>query len=460
MGGVGRQSARWHSVRHRNVPSPDHPTARDRSGLDTRPRVRDDSPGRGATRAGRRCVRESASARRAGATPAVRHHPRIERATGRALPRPRCRAGRDSSGRSAVPRPRTMSTPPFDRQRFLYSLTGALRSGEWALVGLRASFSRATAEHPIRVPGLFDRLLARFPAQPDFALLTLFLTDDPGVARALARRERGLTVGRRKAGRPAMSPPPWLGPAAVPALATADQLAAWLGVEVGRLEWLADVSGRNRTHPSGPLRLYRYRWVPKVHGRTRLLEIPRLPLKNIQRAILEQILNVITPHPAAHGFRTGHSAVTNAAAHCGRAVVVNRPRGLLPVGPGGARLPHLPLRRLPRDGRAVADGALHDKDAGGHLGRAAAPRSRRLRTRDAAAAVGPAPAARRADVAGAREPRSAPARPPARRARGPARRQLHPVRGRPHVLGRPRPRATGEAARARSRWSPGRRGSR
>jgi hypothetical protein len=211
-----------------------------------------------------------------------------------------------------------MSTPPFDRQRFVYSLAGALRSGGWSLAGLRVSFARGVVEHPIRVPGLFDRLLARFPTGPDFALLTQFLHDDPGVARALARRERGLSVGKRKARRPAMSPPPWLGPAAVPVLATGDQLAAWLGVEPARLEWLADVSGRNRTHPSGPLRLYRYRWVPKIRGRSRLLEIPRLPLKNIQRAVLEQILNAVPPHPAAHGFRTGRSAVTNAAAHCGR----------------------------------------------------------------------------------------------------------------------------------------------
>jgi RNA-directed DNA polymerase len=215
-----------------------------------------------------------------------------------------------------------MSTLPFDRQRFVYSLAGALRAGGWTAADLRESFARAIAEHPIRVPGLFTRLLAQFPTRPDFALLTLFLHEDPGVARALARRERGLSIGRRKAGRPAMSPPPWLGPAAVPALATGDQLAAWLGVEPGRLAWLADVSGRNRTHPHGPLRLYRYRWVPKAGGRARLLEIPKLPLKNLQRAILEHVLNAIPPHPAVHGFRLGRSAVTNAAAHCGRAVVV------------------------------------------------------------------------------------------------------------------------------------------
>ncbi|WP_439630105.1 reverse transcriptase family protein [Gemmata sp.] len=215
-----------------------------------------------------------------------------------------------------------MSTLPFDRQRFLYSLAGALRAAEWTVAGLRASFARSGAEHPIRVPGLFTRLLSRFPTQPDFAILTLFLHDDPGVARALARRERGPSIGKRKAVRPAMSPPLWLGPAAVPALATADQLAAWLGVEPGRLAWLADVTGRNRTHPHGPLRTYRHRWVPKASGRARLLEIPKLRLKNVQRALLEHVLNAIPPHPAVHGFCTGRSAVTNAAAHCGRAVVV------------------------------------------------------------------------------------------------------------------------------------------
>jgi retron-type reverse transcriptase len=45
-------------------------------------------------------------------------------------------------------------------------------------------------------------------------------------------------------------------------------------------------------------------------------------LKRLQRKILEGILNHVPPHTAAHGFRPGHSAITNAAPHCGNAIVI------------------------------------------------------------------------------------------------------------------------------------------
>jgi hypothetical protein len=38
--------------------------------------------------------------------------------------------------------------------------------------------------------------------------------------------------------------------------------------------------------------------------------------------LLDQLLNLIPLHPAVHGFRSGHSVVTNAVEHCGRAVVI------------------------------------------------------------------------------------------------------------------------------------------
>ena len=38
-----------------------------------------------------------------------------------------------------------------------------------------------------------------------------------------------------------------------------------------QVRWYADLSGRNRKHPDGPLRTYRHRWVPKRGGKSRLL---------------------------------------------------------------------------------------------------------------------------------------------------------------------------------------------
>ena len=118
------------------------------------------------------------------------------------------------------------------------------------------------------------------------------------------------------------TPPAAAGPVTLPQLPNEAALANWLGVEQPRLRWCADISGRNRKHPDGPLRTYRHRWIPKPNGRSRLLEIPKTHLKLIQRKILEKILNAIPPHAAAHGFRPGRSIITNAAPHCGKQVVL------------------------------------------------------------------------------------------------------------------------------------------
>ncbi len=70
------------------------------------------------------------------------------------------------------------------------------------------------------------------------------------------------------------------------------------------------------------LRHYRFRLVSKRSGKWRLLEMPKKRLKAAQRLILEQILNVIPPHSAAHGYCVGRSIRTFAEPHCGREIVL------------------------------------------------------------------------------------------------------------------------------------------
>ncbi|HEX4609988.1 MAG TPA: reverse transcriptase family protein [Urbifossiella sp.] len=211
--------------------------------------------------------------------------------------------------------------PTLDRTRFFFSFAGACLAGAWTAADLRAALDRAAAGRRLRVPGLAPRILARFPERPRYGLLLAFLVADTRLLRALTRTPVRVRLTRRRG--PKMAPPPpRLGTVAVPPLATEAALAEWLKVEPGRLRWLADLTGRNRYHPPGPLRTYRHRWVARPGRRPRLLEIPRFALKQAQRAVLIGILNHVPPHPAVHGFRAGRSAVTNAAAHCGRPVVV------------------------------------------------------------------------------------------------------------------------------------------
>lgn len=109
---------------------------------------------------------------------------------------------------------------------------------------------------------------------------------------------------------------------AVPALPTTGDLAAFLHLGLGDLLWLADPRHLLRLHPAGPLQHYFARWVPKRSGGARLLEAPKARLRAVQRRVLREVLGAVPAHPAAHGFVPGRSALTHAAGHVGRAVVV------------------------------------------------------------------------------------------------------------------------------------------
>ncbi|MYN09966.1 reverse transcriptase family protein [Pseudoduganella aquatica] len=115
--------------------------------------------------------------------------------------------------------------------------------------------------------------------------------------------------------------PEWLAALALPELANAAALAAWLNEPVGALDWFAD-QWRLARDGQSPLQHYHYRWVPKRSGGVRLIEIPKARLRRIQQKILREILDLVPPHPAAHGFRRGHSCVTHAAQHAGQHAVV------------------------------------------------------------------------------------------------------------------------------------------
>jgi len=108
----------------------------------------------------------------------------------------------------------------------------------------------------------------------------------------------------------------------VPELATLGELAAFLGVSHGELEWLADARGLERSVEEERLRNYRYDWLPRPGSAVRVIERPKRRLKAIQRRLLHEVLDRIPAHAAAHGFTRGRSARTHAAAHVGRRVVL------------------------------------------------------------------------------------------------------------------------------------------
>jgi len=67
---------------------------------------------------------------------------------------------------------------------------------------------------------------------------------------------------------------------------------------------------------------YTYSWREKRNGTFRLIEAPKVQIRNCQRRILQQVLDKVPAHPAAHGFVRGRSCQSGAAIHVGEQVVV------------------------------------------------------------------------------------------------------------------------------------------
>jgi hypothetical protein len=163
---------------------------------------------------------------------------------------------------------------------------------------LCATYRRAPCDRPRELSGVIERWLASRDAEGD-------LGDPSGILP----------------GRPfpvAMADSGW----AVSQLPTTADLAAFLDLHAGELDWLADRDGRERVVGAPRLRNYRYRWHPRRGGPPRVIEQPKRLLMESQRRVLHQILDAVPPHDAAHGFRPGHSALTHARRHTGRDVVL------------------------------------------------------------------------------------------------------------------------------------------
>ena len=94
-------------------------------------------------------------------------------------------------------------------------------------------------------------------------------------------------------------------------------LAQAMAISIGELRFLA--YGRKVSKVSH----YRRFLMPKKRGGHRLISAPMPRLKQAQHWILEQILNKVGVHAAAHGFLKDHSILTNAQPHCGAALVIN-----------------------------------------------------------------------------------------------------------------------------------------
>lgn len=94
------------------------------------------------------------------------------------------------------------------------------------------------------------------------------------------------------------------------------KLATALGLSISKLRWLA-------YHKDVDTGSHYVRFtIPKRDGSARQITAPKPDLKRIQRFLLDNLLDRLTVHSAAHGFLTNKSIQTNALVHAGADVVI------------------------------------------------------------------------------------------------------------------------------------------
>ena len=149
-----------------------------------------------------------------------------------------------------------------------------------------------------------------------------FLLHDRGFQRAWSKYSHELSVehwlSKPQRMQPVGSARTW----DVPTIESVGVLAHWLSVKTGDLQWFADLKGLGYRKSSPLLSHYRYRILAKGKGDIRLIEAPKVRLKELQRQILTGILEKVPAHPAAHGFVKGRSIKTFVAPHVGQRVVL------------------------------------------------------------------------------------------------------------------------------------------
>ena len=124
-------------------------------------------------------------------------------------------------------------------------------------------------------------------------------------------------------------PPPALASLVLPDWSTEADLASWLGLTLDELDHFAGPARQYRERTATPRQPhahptphYRGLLVPKRRGGLRLIEAPMPRLKTLQRRLLDDFLQQLPCHEAAHGFVRGRNVATHAAGHAGQDFVI------------------------------------------------------------------------------------------------------------------------------------------
>jgi RNA-directed DNA polymerase len=215
-------------------------------------------------------------------------------------------------------------SPAQYRMTSIHVLASALASTwintPWAVVPLIDSAATLLGKRRPWIRPLVERILAQCSLRPRHQNLTRIIERDQEFNKAFYKYK--LHIQRWPIQQSAFDPLPFATDLKLPKLTTVDELADWLGVGLGHLEWYADCRGWSAKTDNPRLTHYHYRTLSKRFGAVRLIEAPKPRIKSLQRLILDGILSHVPTHPAAQGFRRGTSIRTFAAPHVNRRVVL------------------------------------------------------------------------------------------------------------------------------------------
>ncbi len=194
----------------------------------------------------------------------------------------------------------------------------ALRTGRWRKAEIHDRLLR-TFPDGVDSAKLSARLIFHFDGEsaPTINQLKNFLLEQDILQRFLCDPDQ--EVRNFVLDSPVMARPPRnMAALPLPKLPTSKDLCFWLGIFDNELQWLADCHGIQGASNIQKTHHYRYAWIAKSSGLPRLIEKPKSRTKEIQRQILQDILNKIPPHDSAHGFTGGRSTKSYVSPHVGQ----------------------------------------------------------------------------------------------------------------------------------------------
>jgi RNA-directed DNA polymerase len=145
---------------------------------------------------------------------------------------------------------------------------------------------------------------------------------DAGFIQAWASADRPQARNYFVAAEPRMQPLPLgLHECRIPHWANSAELARGLHISTAGLWRLTRSANWWRRSPLVEQH-YRYRMLPKRSGGWRLLEVPEPYLMHLQRRVLHELLDHVTPHEAACGYTQGRSLLDHVRAHAAQTVIL------------------------------------------------------------------------------------------------------------------------------------------